>query len=330
MRHVLGIDAGGSHTRCCIADEDGHIQSVGWGGPANTNFVSQKSAQHALERALTRALQSYDRILEMAVISGPHLPPAQHEILSKHAAMKQTLFIDEFEASLAAGIQRTGGWGIVIVSGTGSFCKGRNAAGEERYAGGWGPLIGDEGSGYDLAIEALTALARARDGRGPETALTEMILSHIKIRKTEELKKYLYSPPKRRHILAGFARHVFAAAEQGDTVAAEILRTGGRRLAQLASPVVQQLFGTHDQFPVVLGGGALRENTILAYELTSEIKRLRPQADVFVSRLQPLTGAVIIGLDAIGVNIDPQIITNLQEGDSRVKPPEEFDGRKKK
>ena len=90
MRYVLGIDAGGSHTRCQIADEGGGIAAFGQGGPANTNFVSSRAAQNAVEHALSCALKSFDRPIDVAVIAGPHLPPAAPAIVSDFAFVRLT------------------------------------------------------------------------------------------------------------------------------------------------------------------------------------------------------------------------------------------------
>lgn len=316
MRHVLGIDAGGTHTRCRLADESGRVLSVGCGGPANTNFVSPKSAQSAVERALARTLKSFDRKIEAAVVAGPHLPSATLAVVARRAGTENVLATDEFEIALAAALPKMEGRhaqrrGVIIMSGTGSFCRGRNAKGAERYTGGWGPLVGDEGSGYDLAKEALAAVVRAGEGRGDETMLTELILSHLKLGSVQELKKRLYAPPIKRHKFAELAKCVFAAAQAGDGVAAEILRTGGIRLARLASPVLLGLFDKSERFPVALSGGILREESVMTAAVTSEVKKARPRADVFAPALQPVTGAIIIGLESIGVRMDSGVIENL-------------------
>ena len=316
LRHVLGIDAGGSHTRCQIANEDGHIAALGYGGPANTNFVSSRSAQSAVTRAVSSALKSFGRPIEAVVIAGPHLPPAVAALVSELVGTEDITFVDEFEACLAAGLRRAARRsvrepGVVIMSGTGSFCRGRNAMGEEQYVGGWGPLIGDEGSGYDLGQEALRAVVRAHDGRGKETLLMELLLTQLKLDEVQDLKKCLYKPPVRRHRIAGLARHVFEAAAVGDEVAEEILQNGGMRLADLSRPVLEGLFDSGEVFPVVLSGGILRERSLLTDRLMGEIETVRPRAEPFISPLQPVSGTVIIGLDSIGVRIDSTTVGNL-------------------
>ncbi len=313
MRYVLGIDAGGTHTRCQIADEKGLIISAGHGGPANTNFISPRGARRSVARALSEALKSFNRSLEATVFAGPHLPVLMMRDIPLEIRIKKRVFVSEFEATLAAGLQKPRGSGVVILSGTGSFCRGRDPAGREKCVGGWGPTIGDEGSAYDLAREALAAIVKSSDGRGEQTILTDLISSRLKLSQIDDLKGWLYHPPIKRHIFAGLAEYVFAAAEANDHVAKDILRAGGMRLTQLALPVLTALFGEKESFPVVLSGGVLKSPSIVTQTLMTVIKKARPRADVFISSFQPVVGAVIIGLDSIGVEITPSVIMNMGE-----------------
>lgn len=335
MPHILGIDAGGTHTRCCIADERGKILSLAVGGPANTNFVAPEEALAAVEGPLAQALESSPAgTIETAVIAGPHLHPNTERMISKLARPQRAIMTDEFEAALAAALGAEGRWepeacGVVIMAGTGSFCKGRDPEGKLRYSGGWGPMIGDEGSGYDIAREALTAVAAASDGRAPETALTELILSHLEIDGLSGLRKKLYNPPLARHKFAELARCVFEAADSGDavaaetvaaeTVAAETLAEAGRRLARLAAPVLEELFGAQESFPIALCGGVLQRESVVTRALVTQIRDLRPNADVLISKLQPMIGTIIIGLETLGVRVDSAIAENLIDGDSKMR-----------
>jgi len=321
MPKALGIDAGGTHTRCCLADGDGRVLGFTFAGPANKNFVPPREALGSLEKALESLLgPSGEASADVVVLTGAHLPPDAPAMISHRAQTNTLVVIDEFEASLAAGLCGAGRWspraaGVVIAAGTGSFCKGRNPAGEEYYSGGWGPLIGDEGSGYDVAREVLRAVAMAADGRGKETALTLKVLAHFGIDAPVDIRKSLYAPPIARHEFAGLARYAFEAAEDGDAIAAEILDEAGRRLARLAEPVVEKLFGRDEDFPVVLSGGNFRRESGAVRTLTPAIQALRPGADIFRSVLTPVMGAVAIGLDSLGVGLSPGGVANLKEGD---------------
>jgi len=302
-------------------------------GPANANFVSAKEAEAAVDEALSEALAPIDRPVDVAVITGAHLPASAHDALSRRAGSAGVIRTDEFEACLAAGLCATpqkepGRSGVVVMAGTGSFCKGRGAAGREAYAGGWGPLIGDEGSGYDIARLALTAVAMAADARGEKTALTEMALSHFAIRDAADLKKVLYAPPIRRHELAEFAECVFRAADLGDIVAGEILNEAGMRLARLAEPVLRKLFGSDESFPVALCGGVLTGESAVSRALRAEIAQIRPRAQINLAALQPVMGTIVIGLDSIGAQIDSQAMRNLAAGDARMRARAGSQGRR--
>ncbi len=328
--YVVGIDAGGTHTRCCVADSMGRVISVGIGGPANRLFVTRSAAARAIEGALSRALKGCAGTIRALVAAGPHMSAAALEALSHYVPRKNVIITDEFALSLAAGLQQPGGWGVVVAAGTGSFCKGRNPAGAEEHVGGWGPLIGDEGSGYDIAKDALAAIVRAHDGRSPETALTQSLFSAIDIREIGDLKRFLYDPAVKRHKLAALARYVFEAARAGDAVAGQLLLHAGSRLARLAEPVVSALFTPDERFPVILTGGVMRGGSILVRVLALEIRKTRPGADVFVSPLQPVSGALIIGLDSVGIPIDSEIIGNLNEAEAEIRLLAEPPGKRKK
>jgi N-acetylglucosamine kinase-like BadF-type ATPase len=311
LHYVLGIDAGGTSTRCAIADLSGQIVSMGIGGPGNTNFVTAASARKSLEGAVKKALASMSGRIKAAVVAGPHLPKETSGIVSQLTGADKVLMIDEFSAFLTAGIGHSGGCGVVLMAGTGSFCKGRNHSGQEKYSGGWGPLIGDEGSGYDIGREALCAVARASDGRGNRTLLTDILLAHARLTDLGELRRLLYRPPIRRHQVAALAACVSEAAAKGDEVAGDILVTAGRRLAALAAPVVNSLYEEGEVFPVVLSGGVLRGEPRVAAVAREEIRRVRPRADVFVSPLEPMAGTLILGLESIGAQTGPKTIEKL-------------------
>jgi N-acetylglucosamine kinase-like BadF-type ATPase len=324
MHRILGIDAGGSHTRCCLADEEGRILSLSCSGPANRNFVSPQAARTALEGAIEELFARAGAGADVVVVTGAHLHSKTKAIVCRYSGTENVTVVDEFEASLAAGLCGAGGWkpgapGVVVMAGTGSFCKGRNASGEQRYAGGWGPLIGDEGSGYDIAREILTAVAKSADGRAEATALTELVLAHFAISEPADLKKILYHPPIRRHTLARIAPLAFEAAEAHDAVATRILTEAGRRLSRLTHPVVSGLFESGEGFPLILSGGILEQESEVSRTLGAEIGARCPHADIYQSRLQPVMGAIVIGLNLLGRRQIPLLMKNLEEGDAGMR-----------
>jgi N-acetylglucosamine kinase-like BadF-type ATPase len=156
---------------------------------------------------------------------------------------------------LAAGTPE--GWGLGVVAGTGSIAYGRTADGRTARAGGWGYLLGDEGSGYALVLAGLRAVTRAADGCGPLTRLTGDFLCKLGLSQPQDLIPALYRGDWDRAALAALAPLVLQAAEAQDAVAETIVGQSARDLALTATVVVYKL-GLHPgAVPLALAGGVL-------------------------------------------------------------------------
>ncbi|MDQ3814965.1 MAG: hypothetical protein M3347_13560, partial [Armatimonadota bacterium] len=137
----------------------------------------------------------------------------------------------------------TGRAGIVLSAGTGSICFGRDEEGERYYSDGWGPLLGDEGSGYWLGMEALRAVCRAADGRGPRTRLTANVLDALNIADTDQLVPLVYSSNFSRERVSRLAQLVFDGAQNGDQVAVEIRERAVVHLGTAVAAVTRAMLG---------------------------------------------------------------------------------------
>ena len=178
-RYVLGIDGGGTKTQAAIVDETGHVRGVGLGGPSNYDDIGANRARANIAQAVTAACAPAG--CEPAPFAAAFLglagivSPADRAVVQGIAADLRLAPLDrvgvdhDCRIALAGGL--SGRPGIVLIAGTGSSCYGRNAAGGDWRAGGWGSQIGDEGSGYWLGLHALQSAVRAYDGRGPATRL---------------------------------------------------------------------------------------------------------------------------------------------------------------
>jgi N-acetylglucosamine kinase-like BadF-type ATPase len=131
--------------------------------------------------------------------------------------------------------------GVVIVCGTGSIAYGRDRAARAARAGGWGHILGDEGSGYWIGRHALRAVARAADGRGPATALTDRVLNHFAVAGPSDLIREVYERDLRHHAVAQLARVVQQARDEGDELATQILERAAHELVGAARSVVDRL-----------------------------------------------------------------------------------------
>src|SRR3989442_10321640 len=193
--HVLGIDAGGTKTVCLLADANGHILSEGRGGGANLHTSGEleveKVLHHVMEAAIgDRAITPADVCLGTAGVDREDEARTVRTIMRRIGYKARTVVVNDALIALVAGAGNAPG--IVIIAGTGSIAYGRNARHEAARAGGWGHIIGDEGSGYWIGREALAAIMRAVDGRGPATKLAQDVLAHFGIADTSELPRIVY------------------------------------------------------------------------------------------------------------------------------------------
>jgi N-acetylglucosamine kinase-like BadF-type ATPase len=201
------------------------------------------------------------------------------------------------------------------VCGTGSIAWGRNAAGEIARAGGWGWHLADEGSGFWIGEQAMRAVMRAYDGRGPATSLVEALSEHFGLSQTEGLVRSVYDREYPRQEVALFSVRVAAAASAGDEVAREILTTAASELVLAARTVVRRLRLEEEEaaaeYDVVLSGGTFRALPELEGAVTralSEPATLGGLSESALSRArirrleeEPAVGAVRLALDELAL-----------------------------
>jgi len=193
--HVLGIDAGGTKTVCLLADAQGAVVSEARGPGANLHAAGELAVEKVLHAVMESAIG--DRTIVPAAICLGIAGVDRHDeartvaaIMRRIGHKSRVLVVNDALIALVAGAGDDPG--IVIIAGTGSIVYGRSAAGDAARAGGWGHMIGDEGSGYWIGREALAAVMRASDGRGPATALTAEVLEHFEIADVSYLPKIVY------------------------------------------------------------------------------------------------------------------------------------------
>jgi N-acetylglucosamine kinase-like BadF-type ATPase len=186
--------------------------------------------------------------------------------------------------------------GILINAGTGSIVYGRSAAGEAARAGGWGHMIGDEGSGYWIGREALAAVMRAADGRGPETGLTAEILAHFNVADVSQLPRIVYDREMPRMSVAALGPIVQTVAADGDAVATRVLERAADELVLAARSVTTRLEMRGDAFTFYLAGGVFRVVPWLADELPRRLVEVAPRAQTQILQEEPAVGAVWLAL----------------------------------
>jgi N-acetylglucosamine kinase-like BadF-type ATPase len=181
--------------------------------------------------------------------------------------------------------------GLVIIAGTGSICCGVSARGRRACAGGWGPVVGDEGSGSWIARRALQAVAHATDGRGRKTALSEAACEYFNVSEPEDLSTAVYAPNVTNSRIAGYAGRVVEAAKKRDPVAREIVEAAGRELARAAVAVVRKLRMERERFQVAYVGGVFAAGALILGPLAEELSAVAPRAFVGPPLLAPAEAA---------------------------------------
>jgi N-acetylmuramic acid 6-phosphate etherase len=324
----LGVDGGGSHTVALLASaaDSGRWAVLGRGeaGPSNRQAVGDERAFGALGEAVAEAFATAGLPrgpVAAACLGLAGAGRAEDRELVRAWARRADLAREVEVTTDAAILLAAGtpdGWGLALVAGTGSIAFGRAADGRSARAGGWGYLLGDEGSGYALALAGLRAVARAADGRGPATALTERLLGKLGLQRPPELVAALYGGAWDRTSLAALAPLVVEAAK-GDEVAASVVAEAARELAQTAAAVVHALGWTGRPFPLALAGGALIAGERYRDRVLQELRALGAKPDPVTLVHEPAEGAVRLALAGGGAPAPPGKLPQALEEDE-VRP----------
>lgn len=305
---VLGIDAGGSKTVVLVADAAGLTLGQARGGPANYHAVGfaaasaaiTDTAREALRAAQVEARQVRALCLGAAGVDRPEDRALWMEWARQAFPAAAARVVNDALIVLAAGAAEDAGsvircCGLAVIAGTGSIVYGRDENGNTARAGGWGYLLGDEGSNYAIGRAALNAITRAADGRGPQTALVGAVLRHWSLAEPAHLVGKVYGDISRNDI-SRLGRVVESTADAGDAVALAILEEAGRELALAAGAVVARL-GLAGDIPCALAGAVL----IRGPRVRDAFRHAAEQAGLSLKPLalveDPAVGAVRMALE---------------------------------
>lgn len=246
---IIGLDIGGSKTRG-IRWQDGAVQVDAAVGSANVQNVSRQEA--AANLAELFGILGGSGVAQVFAGSGgidtPEDAEALAALITPHVPGARVTVVHDTRLLLAAGGARTG---VAVIAGTGSAAWGRNADDAEARAGGWGYLLGDEGSGYWLGREAVRhSLRRMNQGLAPDM-LTDALLTECGLAEPSELIAHFHGNTGRRY-WAAMSPLVFRAAAKGHPESLTMIDTAARDLAELAVTCARQL---RLSGPIVLGSG---------------------------------------------------------------------------
>lgn len=294
MSLYAGIDAGASHTEAVVSDESLRPAARWRGlGAAMQPGRAAQSARVILD-VLSLALEASGLGTEpdslVVGATGAGRKEAQEELAGAlQAALGEATTVKvttDAEIALASAF---GEWpGVVVMAGSGSIAYARGPEGEQWRSGGLGWQFGDEGSGFWLGSEAISAIGRAVDGRGPETNLTALIQAETGTGSVAGTMQWAGKADRSQ--LARLARTVCTAAKSGDSVASELVERAASSLADHVSTLVRKYPG--GSVKVALGGGLLSHDSPVRHVLDSIIHEQLPQVELLDISIDPPGGAL--------------------------------------
>jgi N-acetylglucosamine kinase-like BadF-type ATPase len=299
--YVIGVDGGGSKTIAWLARRDGNANDIcgrGASGPGNPRSAGFDVAQANIDGAIAAAFAdaSVPRCKAAAACLGLAGAgrPSERERITAWAAERQLATVvtvhSDPELALAAGTPDN--WGIALLCGTGSLAFGRTRDGRTDRCGGWGYLLGDEGSGYAIALAALNAAVRSADGRGEPTILLERFMKALDAQTPMALTERVYDPSVTPGQLAQGSKLVFEAAET-DAVAQRIIARAADDMAEMVITLSRRL-GFAGDYPLALAGSVIvKQAGFRALVLDGLAKQgVAPSVTQIVP--EPVQGAVIL------------------------------------
>ena len=298
QRFFIGIDGGGTKTIGLLADQSGHIIGKAESGASNYHAVGEEQTKQVLSDIVSGLISDANASLESCTcclgLAGVASSVDRHvigRICDDIGLPGNRILTHDAQIALVGGAEELSG--VIIIAGTGSIVYGIDSEGRDAQAGGWGHLLGDEGSGYDIARRAFQAVARAADGRGDPTLLSSLMLGALEFSQPRNLIPWMHSVSKDK--VAQLAGIVFDAASAGDPVAQGILDEAADELTVAARVVIDKL-GFSQPFNLVLSGGIFSHQPTFVESMRSRLKYIAPHARVCLPKNEPAYGAVVLAM----------------------------------
>jgi N-acetylglucosamine kinase-like BadF-type ATPase len=312
-RYLLGVDGGATKTLAAVLDLEREVIHLGHGGPSNEDAVGARAAVEALLSAADAAIAAAG--IERDALGSAVLAIAgtDTDAVAKHVREARTDAWTVVNDVIGAWATATGAeQGVAAISGTGSNVFGVGRDGRSWRAGGWGHLLGDEGSGYWLGVQSIKAALYDREGSGPATALSDLVPRFFGAPSIEALASLVYSKPLTKGEIAAFGAELARAAEDGDAVSVELYRRAAGEMARQILAVIDHA-GLEGSFPVGLIGSAFKAGDVFVGHLSELIHASSPGAAVGTVELAPVGGSLLLAARACGRGeaIDVEHLTRL-------------------
>ncbi len=295
MPYYLGIDGGGTKTTCATGDETSLLATAS-AGPSNIVRVGEAITRESLHQAVRQACAAAGIApseVSRTCVGGsgaarPELAAIVREFLAEILPGPVDV-VGDMQIALEAAFDT--GPGVIVIAGTGSIAYGRDRQGKTLRAGGWGFAIGDEGSAHWIGRAAVMAILRASDQNDAvgDSPLATALFRAWGVRSLSDLARAANSVPP-----PDFSALFPPVLSTKDELAAQVLRSAGRELAQIAGVVIGRLFAKDEPGPVPVGmiGGVFRHAELVRQVFYNELRRLDPRAELIPQVVEPVEGAL--------------------------------------
>jgi N-acetylglucosamine kinase-like BadF-type ATPase len=309
MSLVIGIDGGGTHTVALVADAAaGTLLGRGTSGPSNIQAVGVDSALIELDRAVEAAFVAAKLPRTRAAaaclgLAGIDLNEGLDIIRgwADSVSLAEKLRVAN-DATLLFAAGTPEGWGLAIICGTGSIAFTLDRAGKEGRAGGWGYLLGDEGSAWQVGLCGLRAACRAADRAGPPTKLLDALLDKLATRDPRDFIPAVYRGVWDRAAIAGLAPLVVATAQAGDDVAHKLMVHQVTELARTAVAAADANGLPRLGLPIAVAGGLIVGSEFYRDLFVEALRGFGLHAGSVQSVEDPAIGAIIMARKLISIS----------------------------
>ncbi|SHI69888.1 N-acetylglucosamine kinase [Lutispora thermophila] len=297
MKIYIGIDGGGTNLKALIGDSNKRVIGTAKSGPVNYQSVGIEKVKESFGSLLAyckNELKIKHEDIECICMGCAGINNKMDEMIYKEMmnelgySNKLLLYNDAFVALVGANGKAEG---AVIISGTGSIAYGIKKDGTHVRVGGWGHIIGDEGSGYSIARDALNTIVRSMDGIIPYTMLTEAIMEKLKVKTLEELMTYIYDPRTQKQHIGELAPVVMDMAKS-DKAAENIVKNAAYQLCNMVYALKRKM--NLESFKLALSGSVLTKSEVVRNILIDQLKQNSPEIHVSLGEKEPVYGALML------------------------------------
>lgn len=293
MRGIaVGVDAGGTSTLASYS-RDGIFCESAAGEAASATAIGAEAAAARIAEVIATLVKNEAPAgiyVGAAGAGRPDVAQSLQAALQARFAKAQVRVSDDAHIALRAGVPS--GPGIVLIAGTGSIAYAENERNEAFRAGGYGFLLGDDGSGFALGLAASKHLTRVYDGRVPPDELSAEVQRRLGVSERFELLAKVYGSKTPVPLLASLAHPVLELANAGVRSAQKLAQAAALELAELVRVVVKNARLAETSCPLVLAGGLLRENSMLSFLLETRLQADYPCAEIQKRPPEPHRGAL--------------------------------------